>query len=130
MINGIGIVKKLKTGDDITTRCGRCKTEREHVILSLKPDGAVERVQCRTCESNHLFRAPRATSTRTRTPRDKSGLSDADAGPAKPYSMQDRYRVGDRIAHPKFGDGLVVDLRSGKIDVKFGREMRVLIHAG
>ena len=42
--------------------------------------------------------------------------------------MQDRFKVGDRIEHPKFGLGLVVEERNGKIDVKFGRELKTLIN--
>lgn len=132
MSSAIGIVKKLQTGDDINTWCGKCKLEREHVIIALKPGGGVERVQCRTCNSNHLFRTPKtvSTSTRTRTTREKASAAVQDSGPARDYSMQSRFRVGDRIAHPKFGLGLVVETRIGKIDVKFGRELKVLVHAG
>ncbi len=132
MVSAIGIVKKQQTGDDVNTLCGKCKCEREHVIIALKADGGVERVQCRTCSSNHLFRAAKtaSASTRPRTPREKSSATSEDSGPAKDYSMQSRFRVGDRIAHPKFGIGLVVEQRPGKIDVKFGRELRILVHGG
>jgi hypothetical protein len=44
--------------------------------------------------------------------------------------MHERFAVGDRLEHPKFGTGLVVEVRSGKIDVKFGKEMKVLVHGG
>ena len=130
MVSAIGIVRKLQPGDDINTWCGKCKCEREHVILALKAAGGVERVQCRTCESNHLFRAAKAITSRTRTTREKSGSAAEDTGPAKEYSMQARFRVGDRISHPKFGLGTVIEQRQGKIDVKFGREVRVLVHSG
>jgi hypothetical protein len=130
MVSAIGIIKKLQTGDDISTWCGRCKCEREHVITALKPDGAVERVQCRTCDSLHLFRSSKTASTRARTLREKVAAVEEASSPAREYSMQARFNVGDRIAHPKFGVGIVVEKRAGKIDVKFGREIRVLIHAG
>jgi RNA polymerase-interacting CarD/CdnL/TRCF family regulator len=42
--------------------------------------------------------------------------------------MQDRFAVGDRIDHPRFGIGVVAEVRPGKIDVKFGRELKTLIH--
>ena len=129
MVSAIGIVRKSQTGDDINTWCGRCKCEREHVITALKSDGSVERVQCRTCDSLHLFRATKAASTRTRSVREKSAAVETPTGPAREYSMQSRFSVGDRISHPRFGIGTVVEKRAGKIDVKFGREMRVLIHA-
>jgi hypothetical protein len=132
MVSAIGIVKKQQAGDDVNTLCGKCKCEREHVILALKTDGSIERVQCRTCQSNHLFRASKSASSsaRTRTTREKASAAGEDTGPAKDYSMQSRFRVGDRIAHPRFGIGLVVEQRPGKIDVKFGRELRILVHAG
>jgi hypothetical protein len=129
MLNSLGVVKKFQTGDDVNTQCGRCKCEREHVIIALKPDGSIERVQCRTCESNHLYRAARPATARTRTAKDKSALP-AETGPAKEYSMQARFSLGDRLIHSKFGTGIVTELRPGKIEVKFGREIRVLIHAG
>lgn len=131
MASAIGIVKKLQTGDDVSTWCGRCKCEREHVITALKSDGSIERVQCRTCESAHLYRAPKTTTARTRTTRERAtSAAVVPDGPVKDYSMQTRFRVGDRISHPKFGIGTVIEQRQGKIDVKFGRETRVLVHAG
>jgi hypothetical protein len=51
-------------------------------------------------------------------------------GPLRAYSMQTKFAAGDRVDHPKFGIGVVVEVRESKIDVKFGREVKVLIHAG
>jgi heat shock protein HspQ len=44
--------------------------------------------------------------------------------------MQERFAIGDRVEHQKFGQGVVIDVRASKIDVKFGRELKTLIHAG
>ena len=138
MQNSLGIVKQLKLGDDVEVRCGRCKELREHVVAALKPDGTVDRVQCRTCGSNHMYREKKPT-TKTASTRTRSGATttrkalaelEQNAGPARDYSMQTRFRVGDRINHPKFGSGLVVEERPGKIDVKFGRELKTLINGG
>ena len=137
MQNSLGIVKQLKLGDDVETRCGRCKDIREHVVAALKPDGKVERVQCRTCGSNHIYREKKAaTKTASSRTRSSTGTSsrkalaelEQNAGPPRDYSIHSRFKIGDRIAHPKFGTGLVIDERSGKIDVKFGREVKTLIH--
>jgi hypothetical protein len=137
MQNSLGIVKQPKLGDDVEVRCGRCKDTREHVVAALTPTGAIERVQCRTCGSNHKYREAKpakTASTRTRsatgaTSRKTLAELEQNAGPARDYSMQTRFKVGDRINHPKFGTGLVVEERSGKIDVKFGREVKTLIHS-
>jgi hypothetical protein len=130
--NAIGIVKNLRPGDDIDTRCGKCKEMRVHAIVTLKPTGDIERVQCRTCYSNHLYResrpaAKRVSSSSASSKRGSSAV--VPTGPAQPYSMQQRFHVGDQITHPTFGLGTVVEERQGKIDVRFGRETRTLIHA-
>ncbi len=136
MQNTLGIISKPQLGGDVETHCGRCKDTREHVIAAVSATGAIERVQCRTCQSNHIYRIKKATtrtaSTRTRSsaPGSKKTLAELEqaAGPARPYSMQSRFKVGERIEHPKFGTGLVIEERSGKIDVKFGRELKTLVN--
>ena len=124
MQNTLGIVKQLKLGDDVDVRCGRCKDNREHVVAALKPDGSVERVQCRTCGSNHLYREKKikTATTRTRssgttTTRKTLAELELNAGPARDYTIQMRFKIGDRINHPKFGTGLVVDERSDRKSV-------------
>ena len=127
-MSAFGIVKQLRPGDDIDTYCGKCKEEREHVIVAVSAQGEIERVQCRTCQSNHIYRSKKKSTT-TRSAKEKNAPPVlVDAGPARAYSMQTRFRVGDRISHPKFGLGVVMDERAGKIDVRFGKEMRTLIH--
>ncbi len=134
MINAIGIVKHMRPGDDVDARCGKCKDVRTHAIIAVNSQGQIERVQCRTCQSPHNYKnpAPKKTST-TSTSRSSSGSSRAAAvpnGPTKPYSPRESFQIGDQISHPNFGLGLVSDVRSTKIDVKFGRETKILIHAG
>lgn len=130
MANPIGIVQKLRPGDDVDTYCGRCKEERVHAIIALTPQGAIERVMCRTCQSNHLFRERAKKASKTKSTREKGqAVAAVESGPARDYSMQSRFRVGERISHPKFGLGTVIDERSGKIDVRFGKDVRTLIHA-
>ena len=132
--NTLGIISKPQLGGDVEAYCGKCKEMREHVIAALNAEGAIERVQCRTCQSNHLYRArqPKATAARASSrSAKKEGPADADAGgPLRPYSMQDKFAVGDRVDHPKFGLGVVMEVRFGKIDVKFGRELKTLVHGG
>ncbi len=135
MMNALGIVQKLRPGDDVDAKCGKCNDVRTHAIIALTPQGQVERVQCRTCGGTHKYRNPvakRATSSSTRS--GGSGRTSASAivptGPTKPYSPRESFQIGDQISHPNFGLGLVSDVRATKIDVKFGRETKILIHAG
>jgi hypothetical protein len=108
---------------------------RTHAIIALNAQGQIERVQCRTCGGSHKYKNPvakRASSTRTAS--GGSSRTSASAlvptGPTKPYSPRESFQIGDQISHPNFGIGLVSDVRATKIDVKFGRETKILIHAG
>lgn len=137
MMNALGIVQKLSPGDDVEARCGKCKDVRTHAIIAVSVQGQIERVQCRTCQGTHNYRNPapkRTASTSTRSSSGSSGRSSANAivptGPTKPYSPRESFQIGDQISHPNFGIGLVNDVRDTKIDVKFGRELKTLIHAG
>lgn len=133
-MNSLGIVKKLQLGGDVDAYCGKCKEIREHVIAALGSEGKIDRVQCRTCQSNHVYKdkQPKSSATRTstRASRKDAAMEAEPTGPLRSYSMQEKYEAGDRVEHPKFGIGVVVESRSGKIDVKFGRELKILIHAG
>lgn len=135
MMNALGIVQKLRPGDDVDAKCGKCNDVRTHAIIALTPQGQIERVQCRTCGGNHKYRNPvakRTTSTSTRSGGSgrTSGSALVPTGPTKPYSPRESFQIGDQISHPNFGIGLVSDVRATKIDVKFGREVKILIHAG
>jgi hypothetical protein len=129
------MLKRIRLGDDVMTYCGRCKEERMHQVVALHSEGRIERVTCNYCQSAHLYRDPdkaaakssrRASGTRSAEVKTRA----ASGQPARAYSPQAAYAAGDQITHPKFGEGDVVEARRGKIDVRFGREMRTLLHAG
>lgn len=132
----LGIVNRPQLGGYVETRCGKCKLDREHIIAALDDKGGIARVECLTCRSNHIYRerktTTRTTSGRTSTRGTKKDSASAvePTGPPRAYSMQERFAVGDRVEHQKFGQGVVVEVRASKIDVKFGRELKTLIHAG
>jgi hypothetical protein len=128
------MLKRIRLGDDVMAYCGRCKEERMHQVVALHSEGRIERVTCNYCQSTHLYRDPEAKAAKARR---TTGTRSAEVktrptfnGPARAYSPQETYATGDQITHPKFGEGNVVEARRGKIDVRFGREMRTLLHAG
>jgi len=130
-MNGLGIIKKPQLGGDVDAYCGRCKESREHVIAALNQDGAIGRVQCRTCQSNHIYRERKTRAAASpRSSRKEATVEIDESGPLKPYAMTESFKIGDRVEHARFGIGVVVGVRSEKIDVKFGRELKILIHAG
>jgi hypothetical protein len=129
-------IKKIRPGDDTDTYCGRCKAERMHQVVALNADGVPATVICRTCGGQHRFHEKKETLTSTRgsTGRRAVGAAertrDAPLGPARPYSPKEVYAAGDWLEHPKFGRGRVAQARSGKIEVRFDSESRLLLHAG
>lgn len=56
-----------KPGDFITTHCRRCSDVTGHTVM-LVIDGAIERVECRACGSQHKFRESTAKSKRASSP--------------------------------------------------------------
>lgn len=131
------MLKKIRLGDDAQAYCGRCKEERLHHVVALRSDGQIERVTCNYCQSTHRYRDPQAAAagavktrrtTAARSPEIKGRA--ASNAPARAYSPRETYATGDNISHTKFGEGSVVEARAGKIDVRFGRELRTLLHAG
>ncbi len=135
MMNAIGIVKQMRPGDDVDAACGKCKDVRTHAIVAVSSQGKIERVQCRTCQGTHNYRNPvkepkRVSATGSRASSSGKASSTMPAGPAKMYSPQQSFQIGDQISHPTFGLGYITDVRATKIDVKFGRETKILIHAG
>lgn len=131
-----GLLKRIRLGDEVQTYCGRCKEERTHQVVALNAAGDIERVICRTCQTSHLYRDRQAqakkaeTKSVRRTTSNQFEESNAPMRPARSYSPQEIYAAGDTILHTKFGTGRVMESRTGKIDVKFGTQLRTLLHAG
>lgn len=48
---------------------------------------------------------------------------------ARPYSAKSVFQVGDIVAHPRFGEGVVRDKVEGKIDVEFASGTKRLLSA-
>ena len=135
-------------GQEIDAFCTRCKRDNVHVIVAVW-EGAVKKVQCKSCNHEHLYRRPRAGRPEppappptTRAPgrpahapepspaeRWKEALSGRDPNAAKPYSMKGTFAAGDLIRHTSFGQGLVAKLvPPDKMEVMFEEGTKVLIH--
>jgi hypothetical protein len=131
-------------GQDIESICGKCG-DVWHVVVAMVRD-KVAKVQCKQCGGYHRHRPPGSTaparSTRTARARAAPGTSTtvsrshepqvaADLSrPVKPYRFDGEFSPGDRLEHPKFGEG-VVEMTSepGKMQVFFADGRRVLARA-
>lgn len=54
-------------------------------------------------------------------------LAARSTGPARRYAPTETFARGDRVLHPKFGEGVVLGAAEGKIDVAFGNERKTLV---
>ena len=123
--------KKYKVGAEVEAWCTKCKIDRLHAIETLKSDGNINRVICRTCESSHLFRRPKGDGTEPKTTRrrkDELVVTEAEVAKAKPYAMDGAFEAGEVIKHGKFGPGRVSTLKpGGKMDVVFEDGVKLLV---
>ena len=125
---------------DINAFCGKCKTERTHVVAAM--DGElVKKVTCSMCNSTHNFKAvdpAKKESSRPVGRPPKSGSSRRTkevpfaidpARPVRPYSLDTNFAIGDVINHPKFGLGNVEGTYlPNKVEVRFQEGKKTLIH--
>ena len=123
--------KKYEVGAEIEAWCTKCKVDRLHVIETLKSDGNINRVLCRTCEGSHLFRRPKNAAKPAPAKRRKKGevvLTEAELSKAKPYSLAGNFDVGDIIKHKTFGPGKVLAVKTReKIEVGFETGPKLLV---
>ena len=133
----------VSSGDELDAYCGKCKLERVHTVVALV-DGAVAKVICKTCGSQHRYRplqpAPKkkkaskkAAGTRTLTAERQEqvwadALAQANCEGAKAYSPKVPFEQGDVIEHIQFGQGVVTRIEGPcKIEVLFKQGPKRLV---
>ncbi|MBY0278400.1 hypothetical protein K2Z84_23980 [Candidatus Binatia bacterium] len=103
-------------GNEIATRCRKCRAVTTHVITG-KIGSKPTRVRCGTCELEHEYTVTRprraAAASAIQLPWAEA-LAKSGAAPA-PYSAAASYRVGARITHTSFGEGIVVGIASATV---------------
>lgn len=138
----------LAAGDMVDSQCTRCKALLNHTVIAMVA-GAVKRVKCNTCGSEHNHRPvkePKVAAVKgskavkeVKTPRAKTvkapAISDEavwdemirphDPDLAIPYNMEGKFRNNTLLTHPTFGIGVISSCQSGKIEVVFktGRKL-------
>ena len=121
--------KQLSAGDPIEARCTKCRKITNHTIVAMK-DTAPAKVECNTCQGQHLYRKPKAApqtaamkaANAKRAEQNKwiTLQSEIVGQSSKKYSMDAEYKVDSVIKHPKFGLGLVQSLTgTRKMEVLF-----------
>jgi hypothetical protein len=129
--------EKYLAGDNIVSYCTKCRLNLDHTIVAMTGE-AIVKVKCRTCGSTHKFRDPanapkarpaKAGASRASRPmsedRWEAALAEAKGQP-HPYNREGKYRVGDVVAHDRFGKGVVLKLYTNKCDVLFQDQERLM----
>lgn len=135
----------VSVGKDIYAQCGKCGAVW-HVVGAM--DGPrVTKVQCKHCLKYHRYKAvpgepdvnaayakPRkVVAGRSRKAPLNPGTPVVEAAldrPVRIYAMREVFEPGDRVQHPKFGQGVVeATPDAGKMLVCFPDGRRTLAHA-
>ncbi|NVB36307.1 hypothetical protein G6O69_00585 [Pseudenhygromyxa sp. WMMC2535] len=137
----------FEVGTDIEGMCSSCG-DVWHVIVA-KVGDKITKVQCKQCGKQHRLKptgdAPEANlkpvkrkvaapsggakrSSRARASTSTPGVVIDPNKPLRPYSMRERFEVGEQIDHSKFGKGVVYALAENKIRVNFDAGAKVLLH--
>ncbi len=137
----------VKVGGDILSNCTKCKMELAHVVVAMV-DGRAARVMCKTCKSTHNHRKGGSSEPRTVASRTAAGkaarvpvsvmrvaelwqkkVNESKASVPKTYQVSAVFIAGDAVEHPKFGLGIVEEIKGGKMVVLFRDAERVLVHS-
>ncbi len=125
----------------LETQCTKCKLPLTHTVVLHNSEGIVERVQCRTCGSEHKYhpekkkaakkpvKKPRASRTKKPTAADifeQLAQKFQEKKPV-PYTMEGSYKTDDVIDHKTFGKGIVTGVSYQKMDVAFSDAPRMLV---
>lgn len=137
-----------KAGDEVDSKCTKCKMVLAHTIVAMVGE-QIARVKCNTCGGEHAYRPPptasEATAKRRRAERKAAAASATstvataedypnlikghDISQPVKYSLKIQLSANDVIDHPKFGIGLVTELKEGnKALVAFPEGGRILAY--
>jgi hypothetical protein len=141
-------------GDEVDAKCSKCKIEGvgdvvAHTVIAMK-GAKIARVKCNSCTAEHAYRAPptaseataakrraerKTTKTAPITPKTTATefeviAADKDLTVAEKYSIKMELNLNDIVDHPKFGIGVVTEIREHqKAHVAFPDGGRVLVYA-
>jgi len=134
----------IGVGKETLAYCTSCKMDLGNVIVAMKGD-RIAKVQCLTCKKEHVYKSPKGITTPKKTKKAKAAeekgnpveleweklMAQHREAPMKSYTMKSHFGLGDKLAHPNFGEGIVGKLiYPNKIEVIFRTDVKVLIHAG
>lgn len=135
-------MSQLGVGKEVLSYCNKCKLTLAHLIVTMKSDTSIGKVQCKTCNGTHAYKDPsnvKASKTKGGKKAKKSAqdsIADiwmekvaSSSSKSQKYSLKQKFELGDIIDHPKFGPGIIDKLiDADKIQVIFRHDIKTLIH--
>jgi len=135
-------ISPVRVGGDVRSLCRRCG-ETWHVVIAVH-QGRIAKVECGDCKAGHRYRPPGGAAPGAPGPRPVRAAGAAPRSarmraepvvepdlsrPPRPFAPSETYRVGDRLLHPQFGEGVVQALAGPrKIRVLFQAGPKALVH--
>ncbi len=124
----------------LVTRCTKCKTELQHIVLTHNKEGVVAKVKCNTCGHDHKYypekkrlAAKKKKEETARLAKEKREaekyarlMEQNQSKKTKSYNMSDDYSDNDVIDHKTFGKGIITKVNYQKMDVLFETGFRLL----
>ena len=113
-----------------------------HIIVTMKDDQNIGKVECKTCKGTHVYKDPSAAKAK-KVSRKKAGAKTAKkiavsdlwmealnntSAKSRPYSVREKFEIGDIVDHPKFAQVIEKLLDADKIQVIFQHDVKTLIH--
>jgi len=131
------MVSVVAPGEIVSAYCKVCKAVVEHGVVTVKGKKP-QRVQCRTCEDAHPFRASKPAPRKKAVGKSKALSAELgyealmqgrDVSQAAKYALTREFADRDLIDHDSFGLGMVTRvLADRKIEVIFPAGTRLLVH--
>ena len=142
--------KNLSAGDQIDSRCLKCKDVTNHIIVAML-NGRAAKVECNVCHGRHNYRPPTVEKSsgvrrvgKKKGPAGKKGgrmspemkaaahyetvFADRSLEGALPYAMTATFAQKDLIDHPNFGLGLVTrKISANMIEVTFRVGVKIMV---
>lgn len=137
---------KANVGDVVESQCGVCHDTTKHEVLEVSSKGNARKCRCLVaeCGAEHLWRKPKGKEP-VKPKRDKErevaerkrqqyvaeyerllAASQEQEAPS-PYKISKTFEVGERLAHAKFGTGVVTEIVAPNvIEVMFEQGTRRL----
>lgn len=89
--------KKPKTGGEIDAYCTKCRLDLTHRIIAMVGD-VVKKVECKTCNSHHLYRRPKterdaATARMEKRAEDRKAAAASGGGGTKSEKLTHAQRA-------------------------------------